>query len=91
MIFFNLNIDNNSDEIKLIGINLPFHSDIPALDALNDIVCEYKKDYTAFVLQFHFDENEYFYNKVREFTLPLSIIKVEKEIILLNQTANVKI
>ena len=72
------------------GILTLFHLDIPALDALNDIVCEYKKDYTAFVLQFHFDENEYFYNKVKQFDLLLLIFKIEKESMSFNLTLILK-
>lgn len=39
-------------------------ADIPALDALRNVVCEYNKEYSAFVLRFYFTENDYFYNEV---------------------------
>ena len=37
--------------------------DLPALDALTDLTCEYNADYTAFTITFYFDENDYFTNE----------------------------
>jgi hypothetical protein len=38
--------------------------DIPALEALADIKCEYNEDYTSFTLLFYFNENPFFSNQV---------------------------
>lgn len=40
--------------------------DMPAMEALTDIKCTYNEDYTSFTLIFHFAENEFFSNEVRE-------------------------
>ena len=46
--------------------------DLPALDALTDLTCEYNADYTAFTLTFHFDENDYFTNETLSKTYTVS-------------------
>ena len=38
--------------------------DVPALEALSDVQCEYNEDYTSFKLTFYFEENEFFENQV---------------------------
>lgn len=42
-------------------------SDIPALEALEDITVDYNPEYTSFTLKFHFAENEFFSNSVITF------------------------
>ena len=42
------------------------NEDLPALEALADITCAYNEDFTSFTLSFHFNENEFFTNKVCE-------------------------
>lgn len=39
--------------------------DIPLLEKLNDISVEYSENYETFTLAFHFDDNEFITNKVR--------------------------
>ena len=46
--------------------------DVPALEALTDVQCEYNEDYTSFKLTFYFDENEFFENEVNYFLYTLS-------------------
>ena len=49
---------------------LPLHSfflitvDLPAMEAITNIVCDYNEDYTSFTLCFFFAENPYFTNEV---------------------------
>ena len=52
-------LHNNS----LVG-SMITEDDLYALEKLTDITVEYDENYTSFVLSFHFDENEFFTNRV---------------------------
>jgi len=47
----------------VIGSLIAEH-DVPALEALNNITVDYAEDFSAFTLNFHFNENEFFTNTV---------------------------
>lgn len=44
--------------------SLVTEEDVPALNALTNVTCEYADDFKTFTLRFEFDENDYFTNKV---------------------------
>jgi nucleosome assembly protein 1-like 1 len=43
--------------------------DVPAIEHLTDITCDYDETFTSFTLTFHFSENEFFSNSVRDCSL----------------------
>ncbi len=52
-------ISNHSTVGSLVS-----EEDMPALEAITDITCEYNDDWSGFTLTFKFADNKYFTNKV---------------------------
>ena len=46
------------------SLHVPITTDLPAMEAITNIVCDYNEDYTSFTLSFFFAENPYFTNEV---------------------------